>query len=366
MSHSIFAIIVLAASLLPAPVSAYTYYTSEPGSCVIIGDTDLYGIGIRLGLYLQWLAIFLACLLSPPDAISSFIASNVLTSSIFIGFLSGDWDRGIVIVEWFLVLHETSSLYAGLILLIVCCYGSLKNCQMMWLTLSVSYGTVASVSPYILIVYGGKGRKEGCHNPLDSVSPTMSAVVLCFVALLGLLLNFRPLVQRIARKVDASTLRFSKRRIFGGRGLQSYRFKLLSVIIAVVFGILFITRVENTLVRAEIDTSVANLKDTSQLIPFLSGLFNLVYICYCGWDVGPRNWPIRNWYIDFKETTLQLLYVSFLNLSIGKPMNWLWHRNCRSEKASRSPCPTKFGPSGSSLAIPNQALITTFVTDEMV
>ena len=352
-----FTVIVLAASFWPAPTNAYTAYSSEPGSCVIIGDTDLYGIGIRIGLYLQWLSIFLACLLSPIDAISSFIASNALTFAIFVSFLSGDWDRGIVIVEWFLVVHETFSLYSGLILPILSCYDSMKYCQMMWLTVSLIYSTVAFVSPYVLIVYGRKGRKDGCHNPLSSDSPIMTAVLLCFFASIALLSNFRPLFQRIAGKSDALTLCVREWPIFGSRRFQIRRFRLLSVIIAVTGGILFITRIETTLKHGKVDTSRAKLNDISQLIPFLTGLFNLVYICYCGWYVSPADWPVRKWYVEFKEATVILLCASSPNPRVKYSVNWLWYRSYKGGKKSRSPPPMIFDPSGPSLAILDQALV---------
>ncbi|PMD34393.1 hypothetical protein L207DRAFT_517551 [Hyaloscypha variabilis F] len=41
------------------PALAYTYFSEEPGSCQIIGDADVYGIGIRLGFYLQYISVVL-------------------------------------------------------------------------------------------------------------------------------------------------------------------------------------------------------------------------------------------------------------------------------------------------------------------
>jgi hypothetical protein len=41
--------------------------------CAVTGNLDLYGIGIRIGIYAQWLATLIADLLTPSevDAIKS-------------------------------------------------------------------------------------------------------------------------------------------------------------------------------------------------------------------------------------------------------------------------------------------------------
>ncbi|KAH8771216.1 hypothetical protein F5882DRAFT_465435 [Hyaloscypha sp. PMI_1271] len=60
------AVLVVLLAFFPS-AAANTYFTDEPDSCRIIGDVDVYGIGIRLGYYLQYIAAALYVVGKRPD-----------------------------------------------------------------------------------------------------------------------------------------------------------------------------------------------------------------------------------------------------------------------------------------------------------
>ena len=325
----------VAVAAFSASAQAFTHYSSDSDSCIIIGDGDLYGIGVRLGLYLQWFAIFIACGVSPDDAIAAFITSNILTLSLWIAFLSGDWARNenLVILEWVIVQHETFALYAGLTLPILVCYGSMGNGRIMWLTTSMIYALPAFSSPYILINYVHQGRRDGCKYHLDAGATTVSAVILCTLSGIVLLWNFRPLLRKKASnfetpKTRSKFTRFSNWFILSRDNvIRLKRFRLVAALLAIICPAIFIPRVEVLTLRAfRIDTSAANLTDTSQLIPFLSGLFNITYICYCGFRNPKKRWPVVAWYSDLKEG-VALLRHTVTSRAIRNPRTWILSRN---------------------------------------
>ena len=68
--------------------------------CVVQGNSDMYGLGIRLGFYLQWFGVFLAILLVPrrhrdlsdddplkEEAISLRFSNNVFAAATFLALL---------------------------------------------------------------------------------------------------------------------------------------------------------------------------------------------------------------------------------------------------------------------------------------
>lgn len=63
--------------------SAHTYF-SQDCSCEIQGDSDVYGIGIRVGLYLQWLTRFVTTIFEPGRTTPARTASNILILAVFI------------------------------------------------------------------------------------------------------------------------------------------------------------------------------------------------------------------------------------------------------------------------------------------
>ncbi|KAF2666557.1 hypothetical protein BT63DRAFT_427006 [Microthyrium microscopicum] len=87
---------------LTTPTHALTHFAS-PTTCLIIGDPDVYGPGIRLSFYLQWAAILLATTVAPSGASFARTTTNILTISVFANSLRGFSNGGLVAAEWWIV-----------------------------------------------------------------------------------------------------------------------------------------------------------------------------------------------------------------------------------------------------------------------
>jgi hypothetical protein len=56
--------------------------------CPFAGNSDLYGIGVRVGLYAQWAATLLVTLFSPEDEETFRIVNIIIQSAVFLGICS--------------------------------------------------------------------------------------------------------------------------------------------------------------------------------------------------------------------------------------------------------------------------------------
>src|SRR2546430_9844776 len=91
-----------------SPTAAITQFKDEPGSCHIIGDPDVYGLGIRISLYLQWIATLIAIFTA--DANRADMArtnSNIICAALYVNFFRNGANGSIVAVEWSLLWYMT-------------------------------------------------------------------------------------------------------------------------------------------------------------------------------------------------------------------------------------------------------------------
>jgi len=69
---------ILAIFIFLSPGSAYMYFSRDPGSCQIIGDSDLYGIGVRAGFYLQWASLLICRNFHLDETAHSIMTSQIM------------------------------------------------------------------------------------------------------------------------------------------------------------------------------------------------------------------------------------------------------------------------------------------------
>jgi len=96
--------------LLVTSSVAVTHFVEDPRSCQIIGDTDVYGIGIRLGYYLQWVAVLFATVLAPAEAATARTASNIVNLAVLINTFYSASNDGLIAADWWIVFWMTITL----------------------------------------------------------------------------------------------------------------------------------------------------------------------------------------------------------------------------------------------------------------
>lgn len=79
--------------------------------CDFNGNADMYGLGIRLGYYLQWFGIILASPLAPDEVPNARFALALFISATFQALIIQIVRRNLYIVEIYVVLLLTFGAY---------------------------------------------------------------------------------------------------------------------------------------------------------------------------------------------------------------------------------------------------------------
>ncbi|EXL64652.1 hypothetical protein FOPG_19093 [Fusarium oxysporum f. sp. conglutinans race 2 54008] len=87
-------------------VSANTTASTSAERCQLIGDPDLYGLGVRLSFYISWAAGLLASALGTIEALKSpRLNSNVLLLTLLIVLIHGMHRGSFAVLEWYIVTN---------------------------------------------------------------------------------------------------------------------------------------------------------------------------------------------------------------------------------------------------------------------
>ncbi|KAI5814753.1 hypothetical protein BZA77DRAFT_371591 [Pyronema omphalodes] len=93
-------------------VEAYTYFDKDqPDKCHLIGDPDLYGIGVRLGFYFQYLALMIYLCIHHDAASSVRSGLSIFTLAVFTNmYRTINWEGSIVMPEILILCGMTLGL----------------------------------------------------------------------------------------------------------------------------------------------------------------------------------------------------------------------------------------------------------------
>lgn len=311
-------VVVVAFASLPAFVSADMHYTPDPGSCEIIGNPDLYGIGVRVGFYLNWAAMCLAIMLVPDHAILTFISINLLNLSIFICFFANMFRGGVsnafLSLEIWIVLGETFMLEINLVYAAFWIFESLERFRPTLCLIMFIYSLICFGLAYIMAIGRVSEQREACLPLFEHTNKSTQIVTTVFFAFLGLAIfafclwnlwrTFR--YNRPTRPhAHGHEPRHILWQILGGWKSRINSVKVLIIILAVGIGIGVIVRIENILKTYEINTAEASFTSAGQLNPFFLGLFNLLYVLWRSYEQGVAAWPLTYWchemriYLDY-------------------------------------------------------------------
>jgi hypothetical protein len=357
---------------------AVTRYEDEE-SCRLVGDPDIYGIGVRVGYYFAWFAGIIALLTKNPRASSDNVKATVILSlSIWIILVMNTTRGSLASFEWYLV-----SQIQFLML------GSVAN-QVVY---NPSWATIGSVLGVVLLYWGiqpwphfslaNQGRREDCElygfvfAPFDFYSTgfqifmRITSITFVIVAARTIPTAIRLIIHGLGQKrkdgeatpmpihhshsrkteddqeaqpgqqpeqglrrrrrngpirmlvrwikskrggerpegenaSDFLGIRKFRNSVMGGRTGGSVLMSLLGLaplthvasassedkeartgsiyigVISLVFGVIGIAFTEKLIIVNDIDLSEADLSNSSQLVPFLIGLFSLIS---CLWQI---------------------------------------------------------------------------------
>ncbi|THV46889.1 hypothetical protein BGAL_0352g00100 [Botrytis galanthina] len=294
---------------------------SMPQICIIDGNSDIYGLGIRIGFYLQWYASILA---SAPRGSSGKVASDEVQGLMFSIVL-------FTVATFLALIIQTSTLQLAevyIILLLVVGYHYYFIPKMFMALLSfikqlLSKGKkdetgqkkdrgwefnllaglfFCAISCFQLWFWGGhfqdrNGKSDTCPSfgfgfiRIDLESVAFRAFNITYWVLL-LILSFGFILHACdvyiqKRKAPKSNFSSSSSSLKSGASSMGSSEESNSKCDSIRFGILFIfmtvmiIAIEKSIIWNQI-TGVTTLSGAGQLIPFLIGLGSLFRVCYVG------------------------------------------------------------------------------------
>jgi hypothetical protein len=260
--------------LLTRPVAALTQFASGPNSCQIIGDPDVYGIGIRTGLYLQWFAAMIATIFEPLQSRIARTTSNIIILAALINTFRDIPHSNLVAIEWYLVIWLGFFLNVGNIPPSLAhvhqSTGSFATMLLLWLC-------ILATQPWLYFFGIDNGKKKGCDARIfffASISVygrwrifgKVASVIGCVCGLGGFAAALNVLVVGFVPPEPASDIDDSKvaRYVLGA--------------VQLISGAVCMTLVEMTI--RTIDLSSSSLLDSGQLIPTLIGIFILFSVLF--------------------------------------------------------------------------------------
>jgi len=265
-----------------------TFSSDDPKSCTLIADDDVYGIGLRTGLYLQWGAVLAATWCAPNEARYARTITNIVTIAVLANTLKETRGGSVVALEWWIVIFNNFLLQVGNIplsrRLVAKATSSLGAMMLMW-------SVILFANCWVWFAGADLGRKEACDvkvflfRPISIYSERarlgfrVLSVIGCvagFVtALAGVAaLSWNAILPRKGDEIEEDDESHA----------QGWLAATLSTALQVVVGCVAIVHTEMT-IRANDITFAENLSSSGQTFPFAMGVITLTTT----FAVGLRN-----------------------------------------------------------------------------
>ena len=306
--HILAFVVMVALSSLPAFVSAEMHYSPDPDSCEIIGNPDLYGIGVRVGFYLNWAAMCFAIMLVPDHAIPTYISIQGLDLSISICFFANVLQRGVskafLPLECEIMEAETLLLGQSLLYPAFWIFGSLERFRPIACLITFTYSIIFFALAFRTAIGQVSEQRAACPLLSDHINKSTQIFMAVTSALAGLMSLAYCLWNlwetfRYNRPSRSQAWRHEPHHSLwqrlGGWESRINPQKATAIFSGVLIGTLSIVRLEVTLKRYKISTADASFTSASQLSPFLLGLFNLLYVFWRSYERGVAAWPLIYW-----------------------------------------------------------------------
>ncbi|KAL4998737.1 hypothetical protein BDV10DRAFT_184873 [Aspergillus recurvatus] len=319
MTHPSSRVLLIAAVVLSlsVPTHQMTQYI-DGSSCDIMGDGDVYGIGVRLGYYFSWLSGLIAVVCDNPQAVRDTRRGVILISlAVFIIIIRNTLNGSFAILEWsivfpmaiwapLLVLFFTSLMdqddAPGAISLIAIMGSVLVSHPWVWFTRTQQgYRPECEVKGFVFTYFDFYNRHFQSFVKFLAVGYCIGGCALIVTALVKLqryISNRGDGNHRSERPADTAAGGNGQVDIFrtqtshspgpprsdttnaGQAILHSRAFRygimLVKFVALAPFGISTIVFAEKILAGNNIDLSDAPLLSSGQLIPFIVGLAGLV------------------------------------------------------------------------------------------
>lgn len=264
-------------------VNAATRFSEEPGSCQIIGDTDVYGLGIRIGFYLQWFSFPVALLVDPNEAHSLQVTFNSFSIAVLLNTLINS-NTSLLLVEWYIVVNMTVVLN----ILSTPLNMTLLKKSLQTLAVSLILNTIGLLFMpwfYFTGINSGRQVKPECPIKVSFFFAKINAVskgwlifnrivsifgaISCLGFIGGLVYVLVRIVKNFGVSVPENTTNETK---------SEKLLRIVQAVYTVLAGAFVIGFIETTISYNAIDLSGSPITASDQLIPLVIGTTNLFRI----------------------------------------------------------------------------------------
>jgi hypothetical protein len=246
--------------------------------CTLLADDDVYGIGIRYSLYLQWAAVLLATWCAPNEARFARTVTNIITIAVVANTLKNPVGGGsVVVIEWWIVILNFFLQLGNVPFsrrLIAGSASSLGSMLILW-------SVILFVNCWVWFAGAEHGRKEGCDVKIwlffraFSIYDSRTQLALRIVGAIGAAAGLFLVLSGIAALGWNIAVAFAHgNQDEAEEEPQSIKSAVLSTATVVLLGTVAIVETEMTIKSNDIEF-VENLGSSGQLLPFVLGLLTL-------------------------------------------------------------------------------------------
>ncbi|RPA79102.1 hypothetical protein BJ508DRAFT_416186 [Ascobolus immersus RN42] len=280
-------------------------------TCVIEGDNEIYGRGIRISLYMQWVAAIISTWVCPDQIKWTRTGTNIVAFAVIISTLKGGNDGGLLVPELFIVTNLVFTLNLfnippnkALLRKSVASLGAMLG---IW---SIAF----FAAPWVWFKNVEQGRKAGCAVSLWFVFAPVNIyskgwgvffkISAVFEVVAGAACVIGAFIALVIGLIDD----FSKigTGLFGSSAgteddLMSLVMKGIVTVLQLITGGIAIGMVERTIEKNNIVLS-QGVEESGQLIPVIIGAVSLAAVVWAGLkEYVPKLFGLANMNEDDKE-----------------------------------------------------------------
>ncbi|KAF5707583.1 hypothetical protein FMUND_11017 [Fusarium mundagurra] len=293
-SGHVYAILGITSLFYGGAYSLTTFPKEDSTSCDITGDDDLYGIGIRLSLYLQWATVLIATWIAPNEAFYARTLGNIITIAVLANAIRSiaSAESGLVAVEWWIVMSTTFLLQIGN--LPFSRHLLAESATSLGLT-AVVWVVVIGLNCWVWFTAVEAGAREGCdviiflfrpisiYNPSWQLGGRILSALFCVPACLGLVTGVGAIAWSVTRPSPHLGRHASIEQLEADEATkkQSIVGATLSTLLQAALGSIAIASAELTIQKNKIQFGEP-LSSSGQTLPFGVALFALCATAFTG------------------------------------------------------------------------------------
>jgi hypothetical protein len=261
--------------------------------CLFNGNLDLYGIGVRIGLYLQWIATLLVTLFDPAEEEIYRIINLIIQCALFLGLCAQTDQANVLdpVIVGFLMCGSLSSLTGDNV-------GYMKH--VLGLARIVFYAALSAYGCWFwfkgldgmiqpgcdAIAFFGTSRVDGWVRKLAK----FLSVTGLSVSAAGVVYSCFATISRLRAILQKRQSKSTRKRPQVEIGLLCLSTSLIAFSIAVIEYIVFKNNI----------TGISNIESVGQFIPFLVGIFSSAMAV---WKILIEGliWKKRCWFLFGKH-----------------------------------------------------------------